>query len=248
MVAARSLDCAKVYERKRCDLLELMGSLTETELAVVVPATPEWSVLDVLAHVVGVAADMNAGNYGTADTADAWTAAQVRSRRGASLADLEAEWDREAPTFAGGLRLFDYEFSSHYVGDLLQHTGDVHHAARRPRPADDDGLVVALDFYLSSFEQTLTSAGIGAVDVNAADEHWTLGVGETIASVTGDRYELFRCLGGRRSEAQVRALHWEGDIDVALPLMSRYPLQARPILETALNGHESDGGRDDRTP
>lgn len=233
MVPTRNVDCGEVYERKRRELLELLRSLSENELRAIVPATPEWSVRDVLAHVVGVAADLNAGNFGGHDDPDGWTGAQVRVRRDASIADLAAEWDREAPTFEEGLRLFGYEIGSHYVGDLLQHSGDVRHALNRARPADDEGLVVALHFYLSSFEQALASAGVGAVEISAADEHWTLGLGETVASITAERYELFRCLGGRRSEAQVRALQWEGDVNTILPVVSRYPLQQNPIIEAA---------------
>jgi hypothetical protein len=187
-------------------------------------------VRDALAHVVGVAADLNAQDFGRGDP-EAWTAAQVASRRHQTVTDLGAEWDREGVQFEAGLRLFGYELGSHYVGDLLQHTGDVRHALGMARPADDDALVAALDFYLTSFDETLTEAQLGAVEVTVDGEHWTLGSGPVVASVSADRYELFRSLGGRRSEAQVRALHWQGDADAIVPLVSRYPLQPAPIVE-----------------
>jgi uncharacterized protein (TIGR03083 family) len=233
MVPDRNVDCGEIYEHKRRELLALLRTLSENELAVIVPATPEWSVRDVLAHVVGITADLNARNFGNPNDADGWTGAQVRARRTASIADLTDEWDREALTFEGGLRLFGYEIGSHYVGDLLQHSGDVRNALNRARPANDEALVVALDFYLSTFEQALARAGIGAVEISVADEHWTLGLGGTVASIRAERYELFRCLGGRRSEAQVRALEWEGDIDTVFPVVSPYPLQQKPIVEAA---------------
>jgi hypothetical protein len=184
--------------------------------------------------ILGIAADLNARNFGDGD-ADQWTAAQVQSRRHDTVADLADEWDREAPTFELGLRVLGYEIGSHYVADLLQHAGDVRHALRLSRLADDDALAVALDFYLITFEEALEHAGLGAVEISVGPEHWILGTGETIASVTADRYEAFRSLGGRRSEAQVRALPWRGDLDMILPVVSRYPLPEAPIIEASLS-------------
>jgi Mycothiol maleylpyruvate isomerase N-terminal domain len=60
MVPARSVDCGEIYELKRRELVELLRSLSTDELAITVPATPVWSVRDVLSHVVGIAADLNA--------------------------------------------------------------------------------------------------------------------------------------------------------------------------------------------
>jgi uncharacterized protein (TIGR03083 family) len=231
MVPARDVDCGDIYERARLELVELLRSASDEELTLVVPATPAWSVHDVLAHVVGITADLNAGNFGT--DGDAWTAEQVRLRANDTIDDLAAEWDREAPTFEHGLRLFGYEIGSHYVGDLLQHSGDIRHALGRARLADDDTLAVALDFYLDSFEQALNTAGIGAVEMTVGPERWMLGAGPVVASVEAARYELFRCLGGRRSVGQIRAMPWHGDLDAILPVVSRYPLPAEPITEAS---------------
>jgi uncharacterized protein (TIGR03083 family) len=227
-IPERNVDCGEVYERERAKLIELMQSLGAQELAVTVPATPEWSVRDVLAHLGGITADLNALDFGTGDP-DAWTAAQVSARRDTSIADVAREWDREAPQFEDGLRLLGYEIGSHYVGDLLQHVGDVRHALGLPPVPDDEPLAVALDFYLISFDETLRSEDLGAVEVSVGPEGWTLGAGPRVASVTADRYELFRCLGGRRTEAQIRAMSWNGDVDAIVPHVSRYPLPVEPI-------------------
>ena len=76
------------------------------------PVDPEelsgWTVRDVVAHVVGIAADLNAGRFGSG-SADDWAAEQVRSRKDRSVDELSDEWDLEAPRFEDGLRLFGYE-------------------------------------------------------------------------------------------------------------------------------------------
>lgn len=230
MIVERTIDCAALYERERRALVDVVRALTDEQRATTVPATPAWSVQDALAHVVGIAASLNAGDVGPGD-ADAWTAAQVEGRRGRSVDELAAEWDAEAPVFEDGLRLFGYELGSHFLGDLLQHVADVRHAVGLPRPADDDALLVALDFYLDSFHRSLLDAGVGTVVVDAAGDEWTLGTGGTVATVRAGRYELFRALGGRRTLDQIRSLTWTGEPERIVRLVSRYGVPDTPIVE-----------------
>jgi uncharacterized protein (TIGR03083 family) len=231
MVQERDVDCGELYEQERRAFVELVRSADAPELATTVPATPAWTVHDVLAHLVGITVDLNAGNFGSTADPDAWTAAQVATRRGRSVDDLAREWDEAAPRFEEGLRLLGYEIGSHYLGDLLQHEADVRHALRRPRRADDVALAVALDFYLISFEETLCADGVGAVEIAVADESWTLGPGAPVASLRAERFELFRALGGRRTDAEIRALPWRGDAGAVVPRLSRYPVPSAPLGE-----------------
>jgi uncharacterized protein (TIGR03083 family) len=230
MVPERPVDCGALYQRKRRELIATLRSLDDGELATPVPATPGWRVRDVGSHLVGLCADMNAGVFGV-DDPDAWTANQVAARRDHSVDELAAEWELEAPVFEHGLRVLGYELGSHYVADLLQHVADVAHALERPAPVDDDALPVALDFYLISFERGLREANVGAVAVAVGQERWTLGEGDVVASVSADRFELFRSLGGRRSAAQIRALRWDGDLEAVFSAVSRYPMPADDLVE-----------------
>ncbi len=235
VIIEREADCGALYQRKRRELLALARSLSQEQLCVVVPATPAWSVHDVVSHLVGIAADLNAQRFGSGD-ADAWSREQVRERRDRSVDELGDEWEKEAPTFEGGLALLGYEIGSHYVGDLLQHTSDVHHALGLERISDDEALVVALDFYLDTFHESLLAAGVGSVAVRILGNEWVLGAGPVVASLTADRFETFRCLGGRRSEHQIRAMNWTGDLDRIVALMSPYPLPRAEIIEDDASG------------
>jgi hypothetical protein len=209
MIVEREVDAADLYEATRLGLLDLVRSLDEAERATIVPATPAWTVQDVVAHLVGINADLGAGRFGPT-AADEWTAAQVEIRQG---------------------RSFGYEMGSHFLGDLLQHVSDVHHALGLPPVPDDETLLVALDFYLDSFHETLVEAAVGAVHVRASGDDWTLGQGEVVASWSADRFEVFRALGGRRDEGQLRAHEWTGDVDRVLPFVSRYGQPEQGILE-----------------
>lgn len=219
------------YDELRRRFVSVVEKLTDSDRARNVPATPSWTVLDTLAHVIGIAADLNAGRFGQDISSDEWTAEQVEARRGNSVADLAAEWDREAPQFTDGLALFGYSMGSHYVGDLLQHFADVTHALERPAPVNDSSLVVALDFYLEWLDEQLRSASVGRVVVHAGPERHECGSGAIRAEVTGAPYELFRALGGRRSATQIRSLEWTGDRDLVLPSLSAYPLPMADLIE-----------------
>jgi uncharacterized protein (TIGR03083 family) len=225
------VDPASLYDTLRRSFVRFVGELSDEQRSTPVPATPAWTVIDVLAHVVGITADLNHGNFGQT-TPDEWTAAQVETRRGRSVGELGAEWDSEAPTFVEGLRLLGYSFGAHYVGDLLHHVADVRHALGLPPPPDDDTLLVATDFYLESFDEDLRSTAPGAVVVTAGAERHEVGRGEIVAELDAPRFEAFRALGGRRSERQIRDLDWRGDLDRVLPIVSRYPLPEHDIVES----------------
>ena len=230
MLVVHDLDTGGLYESKRLELVELARGLPLVDLDRLVPATPGWTVHDVVAHVVGITADLNAQRFGSGD-ADEWTAAQVRARRDRTLDELVEEWDREATVFEDGLRLFGYELGSHYVADLLQHTADIHHAVGSGRIADDDALTAALDFYVDYLHQTLRDRQVGSVELVLPDESVVVGVGPTRARLAADRLEIFRTLGGRRSEQQIRALTWTGDVDGMAPLIAAYPMPLVDIVE-----------------
>jgi uncharacterized protein (TIGR03083 family) len=248
VIVEHDIDCGAWYERKRVALLALLRTLPPDVLERVVPATPAWRVRDVVAHMTGIAADLNAMRFGDDMDVDAWTAAQVDARRDLPFADVVAEWDREAPRFADGLRLLGYEVGSHFLADLLEHSADVDHALGRRASADDDARVAALDFHLDEFHQRLVDAKAAAVrvvitgergraddggrgDGEGRGEACTVGEGETVATLTGSRFELLRAFGGRRSARQLRAMAWEGDPEPVLPYVSAYGVPRDDIVE-----------------
>jgi GNAT superfamily N-acetyltransferase len=217
------VDCGALYQQGRRQLMEVTLAQAEDQLARAVPATPAWSVHDVLSHLVGITADLNAQCFGS-DDPEAWTDRQIASRRDRTTSELDGEWAHEAPRFEEGLRLLGYEIGSHYIGDLLQHSYDIQSALGLHVPADDQTFDVALDFYLEECDRRLATAGVGSVVVRTPSRDRTLGLGAVMATLDVDRFELFRSLGGRRSEAQVRSMSWTGDVDRVLRCWSAYPM------------------------
>jgi Mycothiol maleylpyruvate isomerase N-terminal domain len=216
---AAKIDTGDLYEQTRAHFVETVFALPEASLHLRVAATPAWSVRDVLAHVVGLVADLNAQRFPAPDddSGRAWTDGQVARGRGRSIRDVVSEWDREAPIFEEGLRTFGYEMGSHFVADLHAHYQDVRGAIGEPAEADGLTVRVALDHYAGFMNQMLGDAKWGTLEIVAAGETERLGgAGEHRAKVSGPPFELLRSLAGRRSAAQIRALDWEGDIDAFL--------------------------------
>ena len=57
-------DCGARYEQLRQEFTALVEHAAPEELERPVPASPEWRVRDVLAHVAGLTADLNGGDIG----------------------------------------------------------------------------------------------------------------------------------------------------------------------------------------
>ena len=143
----------------------------------------------------------------------------------------EAEWDREAPAFEDGLRLFGYSVGAHFVGDLHAHVQDVRAALRLPADRDPLTVRVSLDWYLEAWTESLEGTEAGSVAVVADGERHVVGHGPPIATVTGDAFEILRAISGRRSADQIRALAWSGDREPALAGMSQYPLPEHDLTD-----------------
>ena len=64
---------------------------------------------------------------------------------------------------------------------------------------------------------SLAARQLPALRVKAGDREFVVGDGDPVASLEGTPFELFRAMTGRRSAAQVRALGWEGDVELFVP-------------------------------
>jgi uncharacterized protein (TIGR03083 family) len=222
-------DYSNAYESTRLRITELARSLSDEELARRVPATPDWTAKDLIAHMVGVAADVTTGTVQGVGSA-AWTETQVSRRRGMPVEEVLAEWEALAPEIAGGLNLLPRTMSSMFVGDLVTHEHDLRGGVGRPGARDTEEVEVALDTYAFRFRRKLEKEGLPHVVVSNGTKEWR-GEGEPGATVSGGSFELLRALTGRRTPAEIQSnLAWTGDAERYLPLVPLYG-----IPETSLN-------------
>lgn len=195
------------YRGQRLEISELFAGLTAEQLALTVPGCPEWTVRDLLGHVVGVVADVRAGHLAGA-ASEAWTQAQVDARRELSVREALDEWAQTAPAFEDGLPGMGF-MGWVMVWDITMHGDDLREALGLPLGTSGTHAVV-LDGLVEAAGQR--AKGIGTLRLAAGARAWQVGEGEPVASVTApDEGELARAVGGRRTDAQVLGLDWSGD-------------------------------------
>jgi len=188
-------DWGAFYADHVAGVTSLALDLDEDALGIHVPATPAWTVMDVLRHLAGGAADHVTGRLDGAPSPE-WTARHVSERVGLTVGDLADEL-RENAEAIGHLVADDPRPS--VVWDIAVHHADLREAlglAPLAQPLWLPVLDEAAGFML----------GEAPVTVRAGDR--TYGAGGPEVDVAP--YELFRGLFSRRSRGQIAA--WAGGL------------------------------------
>jgi uncharacterized protein (TIGR03083 family) len=217
------------YRGCRGRISELVLSLSAEDLARPVPACPDWSVHDVVAHVAGVVDDVQSGRtHGVAT--DPWTDAQVQSRRAVATPEVIAEWSSKASSFE---ELLDPvgERGRQAVADVVTHEHDIRSAVGRPGARDSDAVRIGFEFVARHLVGSASERGIELL-VEATDADPVGDPGADFVLRAG-RFELLRAMTGRRSASQLRALELEGDFDRLLAAFTFGPFHpaARDVYE-----------------
>lgn len=217
------------YRATRGRITALAAELDEQDATTRVPACPDWCVRDVLAHLVGMAAALGSGDFPSGDN-QAWIDALVDKRRDRSLGELVDEWHECADaidTFLGNLG----PGGGQLVYDAVSHEHDIRHAVGRPGARDSSSVVACADAMSMLLAADLQKAGLPAVRITSNGRTWDVGEGEPGLAIELDPFELLRVFGSRRSERQMRALPWTGDLDRYLPALAHHPFPVHDIDE-----------------
>jgi uncharacterized protein (TIGR03083 family) len=184
-----TIDLGSAYRAARERITELVAT---ADPAAAVPATPEWDVHDVVAHLAGIVEDVRNGNMQGATT-DPWTAAQVERGRAKSVGQLLAEWTEGAPAIEGFLSSPAGASASRAVFDIHTHEADLSNALGRPAMLPASVVEWIGGELLSGFHAAVAAAGLPPVEVDATP------------------FEVLRGRLGRRTEDEVRGYHWSAD-------------------------------------
>jgi uncharacterized protein (TIGR03083 family) len=220
------MSTSALYAEGRRRISELVSGLGEEEAATPVPACPEWSVHDVVAHLTGVCADILGGNLDGVAT-DHWTAAQVEARRNRTIDEVVAEWSQLALQVEAMADNFGAA-GNQLVADLTTHEHDVRGALGRPGARDSGGVMVAVDFLISGLDQSITARHLAPLELRAGGRSWTVGGGEPAGRLEAEAFELMRALTGRRSRRQIRVLGWTVDPAPYFPAFQFGPFTTSP--------------------
>ena len=214
-----------------------------------VPATPDWSALDVLRHLTGVSVDITDLVFDGFASAE-WTERQVNDRSHLSMDEVIAQWEDIVGSAAVLLDTLDdlglpdaipsalgmtsvAAIPAMAIGDILHHEFDLRNAFD-----DRDGRDL-LDVHFSAAGHVKSLRGrfdafdLPTIRVEATDSGmgWDVGYGDPVASLRATSFELMRAIGGRRTRGEMAAMVWTEDPE---PFLDHMVLPHLVVRESSL--------------
>jgi len=214
---------AAAYRDSRTGVQELVRDLDQATLDKQVPACPDWTVKDLVAHLCGVADDSLGGNVSDLGGAE-WTTSQVTARKDRSVAALIDEWTKLGEQIEAGLDDLHPTLASALIGDAVTHEHDLRGAIGEPGARDSEGVVISTSFYARNFGKRLKDAGLPTLIVQGGEHEWTAGREEPIGTVRAPLFEMLRGLTGRRTLDEVKGFDWSIEAAPYLDIFSMYPV------------------------
>jgi len=209
----------------------LVDGLDDHQAARTVPACPEWTVRNLVAHMVGLLADVLDDNE-PGDHPEDWTRAQVAARSSRTLAQLRREWLSMEKDLVDWM----YANTTRLLGDVVIHEQDLRGALEDPGARATPGLHALRDRSAAGFRGAVRDAGLDPLAL--VGDTWTFATDGEVESapvvVRADDFDLTRALMTRRSAAQLRSWTSRGDIAPYLPCFAALgPLPERALHDGA---------------
>jgi uncharacterized protein (TIGR03083 family) len=217
-----SPDLVRFYQESHTRVVELVRDLDTGELDTPVPACPDWSVSDVVAHVAAIAEDVSAGRL-TGPPTDEQTAAQVARFAGRPIGDVLQAWDEYAPALEEVIAAFNVRPA---VLDVLAHEHDIRGALGCAGARDDEAV--------RSGAETLLGILAPPVPLHVRCVGFEVRVGPSEGQpleLRTDHFEAFRWRLGRRSRAQLAGMDWVGDPSAVLDALVVFGPARRDVIE-----------------
>ncbi len=242
-------EIVEVYDQVRNDISQLVRGLEPQSLETPVPATPGWTIKDVIAHLAADATYVINGDFprqffeafGEADAVvvlNQWTARHLEERKDRSLDQLLEEWNRSSIELAAMMR-GDKPWPGDGVvfadrvllTDATVHQQDIFGALGIKDGRESAGIKISLSGYIAIMGLRLATAGLPGIRFDVGDKSYTAGGDEPAATVGASRFEFFRAMSGRRSPQQIKAYEWEGDPEPYLPYFYPYGMRQEALVE-----------------
>ena len=180
------------YVALRARVIDLLRSTPESSGNIMVPCTPEWTIRQLAAHLVGVPEDVLAGRM-EGVTTDAWTHAQVERYGDLTLTELADLFESSAPKIDAIIHNFPQPIISQFVMDAVTHEQDMRSALGVPGGRDSKAIEVGVGFFLNLFETN--DPPLFDALVNTRVSQW----------------DVLRSVTGRRTVEQMNALGLDGE-------------------------------------
>ena len=201
------VDAIAEWSRAQQRVIDLVADLPPDRAAVTVPSCPDWTVRDLLSHMVGLGVDVVAGDEPD-DHNDTWTAKHVTERRDRDVAALVAEWQAVAEPLRAWMRANNVR----PLGDVIIHEQDLRGALRVPGGQDTDGLRAIRERFAGRFAGRVEDLP----PIALVGDAWTWAsrgsVDDAEVVLRAPDFDLARALVTRRSAVQLRSWTARGDV------------------------------------
>lgn len=200
------MDGIEEWSRAQQRVIGLVADMTPEQAGIVVPACPGWTVRELLAHMVGLGADVVAGDEPDDHNAG-WTARQVARRQGRDVAELVAEWQE----IAAPLRAWMAAHTTRPLNDVLIHEQDLRGALGVPGGRDSAGLAALRETFADRVAGRISEAGLPPLAMVGGT--WRSGPVDAAVEIAASDFDLSRAVVTRRSAPQLRSWTRRGDVD-----------------------------------
>jgi uncharacterized protein (TIGR03083 family) len=222
------VDGIEEWSRAQERVIALVTGLSAERAQLRVPACPDWTVRDLLSHMVGLGADVVAGDEPD-DHNEAWTARQVARRRDHDVTELVEEWRG----VAGPLRDWMRAHGTRPLFDVTIHEQDMRGALGEPGAQDTPAMAAVRDRFVGRLSGRLK----GRPPLSLVGEHWRWDSepgAEPAVVLRAPDFDLTRALLARRSAHQLRGWSVRGDVEPYLDAFSSLgPLPTTDLSESA---------------
>jgi uncharacterized protein (TIGR03083 family) len=225
---AAPVDAIEEWSRAQQRVIELVRDLPPERAALTVPACPDWTVHDLLAHMVGLGVDVVAGDEPD-DHNSTWTGKHVTERRDRDVADLVSEWQAVTEPLRAWMRANNVR----PLGDVIIHEQDLRGALHTPGAQDTPGLHAIRDRFVGRLAGRV--ADLPPIALVGKEWTWSSdGTPDDAAVVLrAPDFDLARALVTRRSAAQLRAWSARGDVTPYLDAFAMLgPLPAADLTDS----------------
>lgn len=201
------MDGVEEWSRAQSRVLDLVADLTPAQADLRVPACPEWTVRDLLSHVVGLGVDVVGGDEPDDHNA-VWTGRQVEQRRDRGVAALVGEWRAVAEPLRSWMRVH----GTRPLGDVVIHEQDLRGALRSPGAQDTPAVDAMRDRFAGRFAGRV--ADLPPIALLGDRWQWAShgSPADAPVAVRAGDFDLFRALTSRRSATQLTAWTARGDV------------------------------------
>jgi hypothetical protein len=239
-------DYGSAYRELRLRLTDLLRSAEPAALDTIAPATPEWRVRDVAAHLAGICDDAVHGNMGdVASTGGSllvgvndptlvnnWTDLQVAKRADWPIEQVLDNWAEHAVQLEPTMNHL-HPAIGQMVADAVTHEHDIRGGLGTPGARDSTALEIAFNWVLHPLSRQVEKDALGTLLIEHEHGEVALGAGDPVTRLRTTRFEIARVVTGRRSMAQIQAMDWHGPLDPGVLLLAPdfYPPRATALVE-----------------